>query len=157
MSSREERAKAIIDRELYATIATSDKSGMPWNSPVYICHDGDYAFYWGSAKDSQHSINIDQNKNVFLVIFDSQAPWGEGEGVYIQAQAYEVSDREEISKAIELRFTRVSKGRQLIESFMNEAPRRIYKAIPTRFWINEDVTDESGNFIKDQRVEVYLK
>lgn len=155
--NKNERASEIINRELYATIATSTKDGTPWNSPVYICHDGDYTFYWSSAKDSQHSVNIAQNENVFLVIFDSQAPWGEGEGVYIQAHAKEVTDRQEIAKAIELRFARVHKGKQPVESFMDEAPRRIYKAVPVHFWMNEDVLDDNGAFIKDQRVEVHLK
>jgi nitroimidazol reductase NimA-like FMN-containing flavoprotein (pyridoxamine 5'-phosphate oxidase superfamily) len=157
VKTKDERAKEIINREIYATIATSDKNSLPWNSPVYVCHNSDYTFYWASAKDSQHSVNIAQNENVFIVIFDSQVPWGEGRGVYIQAKAEEVTADQEIAMAIELRFARVNQGRQPVESFMAEAPRRIYKAVPIHFWINEDVTDDRGSFIKDRRVEIHPK
>jgi general stress protein 26 len=148
------RVKEILEKELYATIATSDLNCRPWNSPVYICFDEEYTFYWSSAKDSQHSLNIVDNENVFLVIFDSCAPWGEGEGVYIKARAREITDKDEISKAIELRFNRAGQGRQEVADFVGEAPRRMYKAVPQNFWINRDVTDDSGEFVKDSRLEV---
>ena len=70
----------IINDILYATIATADKNGQPWNSPVYSAFDEDLNFYWTSAKDSQHSQNIRENPKRFIVIYDSTVVEGQGEG-----------------------------------------------------------------------------
>jgi len=40
-----------------------------------------------SDKNGQHSKNIAENNRVFIVIYDSTVPEGDGEGVYIQAMA----------------------------------------------------------------------
>lgn len=49
------RAKEIVEKIIYATIATASKDGQPWNSPVYCAYDEDYNFYWSSWTENQHS------------------------------------------------------------------------------------------------------
>ncbi|MBI2028282.1 MAG: pyridoxamine 5'-phosphate oxidase family protein [Candidatus Levybacteria bacterium] len=78
------RAREIIAKILYITIATSTKDGIPWNSPVYSAFDESYNFYWISWLENQHSKNIKDNNQVFIVIYDSTVPEGMGKGVYIQ-------------------------------------------------------------------------
>jgi general stress protein 26 len=69
-----ERAKEIISKILYITIATVTPEGKPWNSPVYSAFDEDYNFYWNSWKENQHSKNIERNNDIFIVIYDSTLP-----------------------------------------------------------------------------------
>lgn len=154
------RAAEIIHKILYITIATVSKDGQPWNSPVYSVFDKDLNFYWSSDKDSQHSRNIRENKNVFLVIYDSTVPESTGEGVYIQAEAYELAAKDEITVA--RRITQIRKGQESeltekeYEKFTGDTVRKIYKAVPKKVWMNEDERDENGKFIRDIRVGVPL-
>jgi general stress protein 26 len=80
-------ARAIIDANLYLVLATADGTGQPWSSPVYFAHDGYAEFFWVSAPEAEHSRNIAARPRVGIVIFDSHAPIGTGQGVYIRADA----------------------------------------------------------------------
>ena len=146
------RAKEILQIIKYATLATVTAEGKPWNSPVASMLDNDLNIYWFSDKEGQHSKNVRTNGEVFIVVYDSTVPWGQGEGVYIQAKAYELNDPEEVRIA-----RRIKKGPDAdsLEEFIGNAARRAYKAVPQRIWMNDDVTEE-GKFIKDIRVEVPL-
>lgn len=148
-----QRAKEILKTIEYATIATTDKNGKPWNSPVARTYDNDLNIYWFSDKNNQHSRNIRENENVFIVIYDSTVPEGEGEGVYIEAKAYELTDPDEITKV-----RRLKKGLDYDGSpddFLGDANRRVYKAVPQRVWMN-DAELKDGVFIRDYRVEISL-
>jgi uncharacterized protein YhbP (UPF0306 family) len=149
-----QRAARIIQKTIYAAIATASSSGKPWNSPVYIVFDDQLNFYWASGKDSQHSRNIRTNSRAFLAIYDSSVPWGTGEGVFIEAEATEANDPDEIAKACNLRKTRVADAKHPPEDFMGDRPRRIYRASPHKIWINQD--GQVKGFFVDERVEVDL-
>lgn len=149
-----QRTKDIIFKILYITIATSTKDGKPWNSPVYSAFDEEYNFFWASDQNGQHSKNIRENNNVFIVIYDSTAPEGTGEGVYIQAKAYELTDEAEITHALKHLDERVGKKPHSPNGFLGGMPRRVYKAVPKKVWVNDD-GDVNGNYI-DIRIEVDL-
>jgi hypothetical protein len=83
-------ARAIIDTSLYLVLATADRTGRPWSSPVYFAHHGYAEFFWVSAPEAAHSRNIVVRPQVGIVIFDSHAPIGAGQGVYISAVAEQV-------------------------------------------------------------------
>jgi nitroimidazol reductase NimA-like FMN-containing flavoprotein (pyridoxamine 5'-phosphate oxidase superfamily) len=84
-------AKDIIDSNPYMTLGTADGSGRPWVSPVYYAHEGSERFYWVSSPEATHSRNIAARPEVAIVIFDSRAPVGRGQGVYMSALAEELS------------------------------------------------------------------
>lgn len=148
------RAKEIIKKILYITIATVDGSGQPWNSPVYSAYDESYNFYWASWTESQHSKNINQNNRIFLVIYDPSIPEGKGEGVYIQAKAYQLKNEAEIQEGLNYLDKRAGKKPHNPKHFMGDYPRRVYKAVPEKFWINDD-GEIGGNYI-DVRNEIKL-
>lgn len=148
------KAKDIISRILYITIATASKDGTPWNSPVYSAFDENYNFFWASDQNGQHSKNIKENNKVFLVIYDSTVPEGAGEGVYVQAKAYALVDDEEIQHALNCLDERVGKKPHSPNQFLGNKPRRVYKAIPEKFWVNGD-GEVKGNYI-DIRMEIKL-
>lgn len=154
----DKRAAEIINRILYITIATTSEDGQPWNSPVYSGFDKDLNFYWSSDKAGQHSKNIRANGKAFLVIYDSTAPEGTGEGVYLQCEVVELGEHEEIMAARRTTQTRKGQLDEMAENepakFTGSAVRRVYKAVPQRIWMNDVELDENDKYIRDIRVEV---
>ncbi|MDQ5969961.1 MAG: hypothetical protein QG593_478 [Patescibacteria group bacterium] len=147
------RAKEILSTVLYATVATASGTGKPWNSPVAGFWDESFNLYWFSDKNSVHSGNIRENEDVFIVVYDSTMAEGTGEGVYIEATAYEVTDPAEIEQV-----AAVQKGdmRCTAVEVSGAAIHRFYKATAKNVWMNDDEKDENGNYVKDIRVEVKL-
>lgn len=85
-------ARRVIDANHYMTLATMDPDGRPRLSPVYYTPARYLDFYWVSSPEAQHSRNLIERPETEIVIFDSTAPVGEGEAVYISATAGAVSD-----------------------------------------------------------------
>ncbi len=146
-----DKVKEITDKIVYATLATVSEDGQPWNSPVWSFHDDNYTYYWCSWKENQHSKNIRANGKVFIVVYDSTAPEGTGEGVYFQAIAQEINDEKEIKEILSKR-SKVKPSNREASEFLDDSPRRWYKAIPEKIWLNDD-GDVDGNFI-DVRKQV---
>jgi nitroimidazol reductase NimA-like FMN-containing flavoprotein (pyridoxamine 5'-phosphate oxidase superfamily) len=88
------RAKQIIDANLYMVVATADRSGQPWASPVYFAHRDFRDFFWVSEPEATHSINLRDRREVGIVIFDSTAKLNTGQGVYISGVAQELPAHE---------------------------------------------------------------
>jgi nitroimidazol reductase NimA-like FMN-containing flavoprotein (pyridoxamine 5'-phosphate oxidase superfamily) len=149
-------ARQTIQEIQYITIATiyTGTDGRPWNSPVYSAFDAEYNFFWVSGRHSQHSKNIRDNPYIFLAIYDSTIPegTGAGKGVYIQAQARELSDPDHIARAHQLIATRAGKSSRPADQFLGDRPRRIYQATPEKMWVN-DVIERDGDHV-DVRAEV---
>jgi uncharacterized pyridoxamine 5'-phosphate oxidase family protein len=147
-----ERTKQILEKIIYATVATASKDGKPWNSPVRHIYDQDLNIYWFSDKNNQHSKNVRENEDVYIIIYDSTVPEGKGEGVYVQAKARQLEGPEEIRLA-----RRLKKGPDMDapDDFMGNALRRVYKAVPEHVWMN-DAEVKDGVFVRDYRIEVPL-
>ncbi len=88
----QDTARRIIDANNYLTLATADRDGRPWASPVCFTPDGGLEFYWVSRPDSRHSRNLAQRPEVGIVVFDSQVPLFQAEAVYLTAYAEQVAD-----------------------------------------------------------------
>ena len=82
----------IIEASRYLVLATADAAGRPWSSPLYFAHIGWAEFFWVSSPEVTHSRNIAVRPEVSLVVFDSQAAIGAGQGVYMSAVAELVQD-----------------------------------------------------------------
>lgn len=123
-------ARTIIDTNLYLVLATADGTGRPWSSPVYFAHDRYARFFWVSAPETTHSRNIAARPQVGIVIFDSHAPIGTGQGLYISAVAEQV-DGDALTRGIET-FSRRSLahgGTQwTVKDVQAESGLRLYRA-----------------------------
>jgi nitroimidazol reductase NimA-like FMN-containing flavoprotein (pyridoxamine 5'-phosphate oxidase superfamily) len=96
-----DHARAIIDANLYMTLATADRDGKPWATPVYF-YSADYRrFYWMSTVDAVHSRNVAVRPEVGLAIFDSTVAPYTGRAVYASAVAAELSG-DEVREAVRL-------------------------------------------------------
>ncbi|WP_051744660.1 pyridoxamine 5'-phosphate oxidase family protein [Streptomyces yerevanensis] len=96
-----EIARGVVDASLYMVLATADAAGRPWSSPVYFAHAGYREFFWLSSPAAVHSRNIAVRPQVGIAIFDSSAPIGTGQGVYMPAVAEPV-DGPGLERAIEV-------------------------------------------------------
>lgn len=144
-----ELIKKIIDFTPYVIIATADKAGKPWNSPVTAAITEDFVVYWSSLLDAQHSKNIAGNPQVFAVVCNVEIK----RALYIQATASIATDVEEITLANKLIHDRISQ-KPSSSSYLDSEPKRIYKATPTKVWRNE-MGMKDGVF-KDWKIEITL-
>lgn len=85
-------ASKIIEDIKYMNLASVCEDGSPWNTPVYCAYDEDLTFYWASWRLNQHSKNIRRNSKVFVTIYNSKVKEGEGFGVYMKGNAYQIDN-----------------------------------------------------------------
>jgi len=147
------KAVEILNSKKINVIATADKEGQPWNTPVAgFRFKGDLDFYWTSHKNSRHSTNIRENSKVFIVVFNEET----AKGVYFLAEAHEIKDEQEAVEAAKVFVNDKYNSSDGME-YLGDKPRRIYKAVSSKAWMNADKTDKSGKFLHDYRVEVDIE
>ncbi len=146
-------AKQIIQENIYGTLGTSGNTDSPWVTPLFISYDTELNFYFLSPKSSRHSTNVRENQKTSLVIFDSTAPKWTGKGVYAEGITLELDDRNEIEKGLKLEHERLKEPTPSLEEFTGENEYRVYKFVPSRFWVTNDIKDDHGSTI-DYRTEL---
>lgn len=90
--SNDDIARAVLDANSYAVLATATADGTPWASPVWFAHAAYRELFWVSAPDSRHSRNIVARPRIAMVVFDSTAAPNTGQAVYMSATAGRVTD-----------------------------------------------------------------
>lgn len=143
----------LLRRIPYATVATVGKDGQPWNSPVFARWDDDLNVYWVSHKQAQHSKNIAHNPRIFVVVYDSTVPEGEGLGLYLAMRARLLKTAEEVAHAKAIYDTSFfAHNYTNHEQFLAGCPQGFYVASPDHIWFNVDSNTKDGHFI-DARQE----
>jgi nitroimidazol reductase NimA-like FMN-containing flavoprotein (pyridoxamine 5'-phosphate oxidase superfamily) len=131
-------AAHLIEASRYLVLATADETGRPWSSPVYFAHLGFTEFFWVSSPDVTHSRNIAVRPEVGIVVFDSQAAIGTGQGAYMSAVAALVEGDAETARGIEA-FSRrsVAHGGHewTSEDVRPGTGMRLYRAAADAHWI----------------------
>lgn len=129
--------REIIEANRYLVLATADATGRPWSSPVYFAHIDFTEFFWVSSPDVTHSGNIAVRPDVGIVVFDSAAAIGTGQGVYMSAVA-KLLEEGEIARGIDA-FSRRSVahgGREWAgEDVRPDAGLHLYRATADAHWI----------------------
>lgn len=153
----ENLANKLIVENQYMTIATTDRDGNAWASPVAYVFDKDFNFYWVSVPESKHQKNIDANPKVAIAIFDSHQLWGEGVGIQMEATVSDVPI-EMLIKVTKLYFSRdypygkasgaFGKG---LRALLKGNRYKFYKAVPTKMWVPDPNADV------DARIEVSIE
>lgn len=158
MTDYKAQAKQIVEKNIYCTIATASSGGIPWISPVFFAYDKNYNIYWVSNKNARHSRLIQDNSQVAIVIFNSQAPEGEGDGVYFESKAKALTDEREIEYAIAVLNKRIGKDAFRVnhmEDVTGKGVLRVYKAVPNKISKLTEGEYIDGQYV-DKRVEVNL-
>jgi pyridoxamine 5'-phosphate oxidase-like protein len=120
-------ARRVIDTNHYMTLATTDPGGRPRLSPVYYTPARYSDFYWVSSPQAQHSRNLAERPGAEIVIFDSTAPAGDGEAVYITATATAVPD-DELDAVCPEAFRTTAGARRLTLDDLRGGALRLYVA-----------------------------
>jgi hypothetical protein len=132
-----EVARALIDGNRYMVLGTADEGGRPWVSPVYYAPSGYSELFWVSSPEAQHSRNLAARRELSIVVFDSQAPVGEGQGVYMSAVAEQLTDAD-LEQGIEtISRASVSHGARpwTLEDIQEPASLRLYRARVSEHWV----------------------
>ena len=134
-------ARTIIDSNMYMVLGTADESGQPWVSPVYYASAGYKEFYWVSSPEVKHSQNIAMRPQVSIVIFDSQAPIGTGQGVYMSGIAEELTGSDlDRGIAIFSRSSLAHGGHEWkLEDVGASTLYRLYRVTASEHWIRDPV------------------
>jgi uncharacterized protein YhbP (UPF0306 family) len=130
-------ARAIIDSNRYLTLGTADENGVPWVSPVWYAPDEYRQLFWVSSPEARHSRNVATRPQVSIVIFDSQAPVGTGQGVYMSAVAEELTGND-VERGIRI-FSRRSEaqgaGAWTADDVRPPARHRLYRATASEHFV----------------------
>ena len=143
-------ARAVVDANSYLTLATADRAGRPWPSPVWYAHAGYREFFWISAPGARHSRNLAEQPEAGIVIFDSHVAAGTAQAVYLTATAAEVT-ADELIPGIEV-FSARSQAlvgrRWTSEEIRAPSSLRLYRASVSELWVVDGF---------DQRLPVELE
>jgi hypothetical protein len=128
--------RAILDANVYMVLGTADADGRPWASPVFYATRNALDFYWVSSPEVTHSRNLAARPQVSIVVFDSTAPAGSGEAVYMAATAEQVADGD-LAAGLEVYPGSAARGGRPMTpaQLMPPAAYRLYRASSTGHWI----------------------
>ncbi len=145
----------LVDNANYMVLSTAGEAG-PHASPVFFAQGRNLVFYWLSAIEAQHSINIERNPKTSAVIFDSHAEQGTGIGFYFNGHARIVRDHDNVypegnEKEYALKLL-CEKGNTLVfnDLIKPDCPRKIYALQVTKAWLNGAVS-ENGVWVDQKR------
>ena len=137
-------ARAVVDANSYLTLATADRAGRPWPSPVWYAHAGYREFFWISVPGARHSRNLAEQPEAGIVIFDSHVAAGTAQAVYLTVRAAEVT-ADELIPGIEVFSAR---SLALVGRPWTPAAPRLYRARVSELWLLDGF---------DQRLPVELE
>lgn len=86
-----DEAKAILNENIFGTVATVNKDGSPWVTPVHIFSD-DEAVYWFSYEDKEHSLNVERDPRVSVTLFSPDMSKGP-KGLYFNGVVSKLDDK----------------------------------------------------------------
>jgi uncharacterized pyridoxamine 5'-phosphate oxidase family protein len=131
-------ARAILDDNHYMTLGTADADGHPWVSPVFFAADRYRELYWMSSPAAAHSRNLAARPELSIVVFDSKAPVGTGQAVYMAATAAEV-DEADLDRVLGIypgeEGRRAGARAVTADDLRPPSPYRLYRASVSRHWV----------------------
>lgn len=113
---KNQKAKEILEGNLFLYLATCDEEGKTWVSPLTFAYDDDCNIYFHSLLDSNHILNIKENPEVSFSICDSKQVINEIDGLQGRGMVGQIDDVE-LSKVHELFFSRLIPNPEFREKF----------------------------------------
>src|SRR4051794_17880073 len=136
--TNDEIARDILDGVSYVVLASADADGAPWSSPVWFAKEDYRELFWVSHPGARHSQNIAARPQISLVVFDSTVAPGEGQAVYMTAEAKQLTDSEDIERGLAVfsgGAARQGIGEWGAERVTGDARLRLYRANAHAHWI----------------------
>lgn len=85
----------IVGMVQVGSLGTVNDDGSPWSTPLHFAF-GDDKIVWLSAEHTQHSVNIERDPRVSIVVW-SNTEVENVKGVYVQTTARKVTGVEEVA------------------------------------------------------------
>lgn len=149
-----ETVPRLLARHRYLVLATADAAGTPWATPVFFAADGVHRLRWVSSPDSRHSRNLTERPEVAITVFDTEAPIGGAEALYLEATAALVDDAAALS-AVELLNARLPARQHLGADDLGPAgPLRAYEATVRQHYVLIRGGDARFDNVTDARLAV---
>jgi hypothetical protein len=129
-------ARALLDANGFLTLATVDRAGRPWTSPVYFAAAGLREFYWSSEIDAVHSRNLTERPHVSIVVFNSSVRPYHGRALYAVGTAIELAG-DDLERGLEVYPGPSDRGATALtlEDVTGSSPYRLYRATATDVWV----------------------
>jgi uncharacterized protein YhbP (UPF0306 family) len=144
----------LLAQHRYLVLGTADGEGRPWVTPVFFAADGEHRILWVSASDSRHSRNIATRPAVAITVFDTQAPIGGAEALYLEATAGPVA-KDARAAALALLNARLPTSHQLGPQDLEPAgPLQAYQATVTKHFVLIRGGDTRFDNVTDARLAV---
>jgi hypothetical protein len=87
-----ETAAQLLSSSPYVVLATVDRTGSPWASPVWFAHRGLDTLVWVSRPEARHSQAIAGEPRLAVTVFDSTVAPGRGSAFYGRGRAGQCPD-----------------------------------------------------------------
>ncbi|MBL7253820.1 pyridoxamine 5'-phosphate oxidase family protein [Paractinoplanes lichenicola] len=134
-----EHAREVLGINRFLTLGTVSAAGQPWTSPVYfswVSVAESWEFFWVSAADAQHSLNLLDRPAVALTVFDSSVPPYHGRAVYAVGEAREVP-LEDLDETLQHYPGPESRGGRVLtrSDVTGDQPWRFYQAGASELWV----------------------
>ncbi|WP_223622249.1 pyridoxamine 5'-phosphate oxidase family protein [Microbacterium sp. EST19A] len=144
----------LLDVNRYGVIATADRAGKPWATPVFFAPLGADRICWVSSPDARHSRNIESRADVAVTVFDSTVPVGGADAAYVEAEASRLPD-DGITAALQALNVRLPAHKQLeADDLQPHGSLVVYAArVQHRHLLVRGGDPDHGNAI-DMRLEV---
>jgi uncharacterized protein YhbP (UPF0306 family) len=144
----------LFAQHRYLVLGTADDNGRPWATPVFYAADGERRILWVSSPDSRHSRNIAARPEVAITVFDSHAPIGGAEALYLEATAGTVAG-DDCPAALAVLNARLPASHRLgSEDLEPTGPLRVYEARVARHFVLIRGGDSRFDNVTDARLEV---
>ncbi|WP_187284967.1 pyridoxamine 5'-phosphate oxidase family protein [Streptomyces sp. OR43] len=150
-----ESVPRLLAQHRYLVLGTADREGRPWVSPVFFAADGHHRVLWVSSPDSRHSRNIAARPEVAITVFDTAAPVGGAEAIYLEATAGPAADDARAADLASLN-ARLPAGHQLVpEDLAPAGPLLVYQAAVSRHFVLIRGGDDRFDNVTDARLAVF--
>jgi len=144
----------LLAQHRYVVLGTADGEGRPWATPVFYAPDGEHRIVWVSAPGSRHSRNIAARPEVAITVFDTNAPIGGAEALYLEATAGPLAG-DAHTAAVALLNSRLRTGHQLGPDDLEPVgPLRAYQATIASHFVLVRGGDTRFDNVTDARLPV---
>ena len=141
----------LLDANHYCVLATANAAGEPWATPVFFAARHDRELFWVSSPTSRHSRNIEARPTIGITIFDSTAPIGGAEALYLEAQASAVESSLH-AEALGVLNARLPPQKALaLADLLPTGPLQPYRATATRHYVLIRGGDTRFDNVVDER------
>lgn len=132
-------------------MATVNKNGGAHINTAYFAYSNEPELFFCSYPDSTHCRNLSKNPSMAITVFESRQTWGKPDkGIQLFGSCHEAKQnwRNKAERVYGSRFRGFAKWKHEIEKEEGEFTLRLYRFVPKKAKILDEVEFGGGVFIK---------